>query len=100
MKMTAIRANLEHHYAFQRCLYAFNASFSPFLILFVVQIFLMCIGLFFTLLKMNSMSSMNCVIYLGNGMQYLVRGTCVLHAFGKVAGKCRKLSRGNTNIMR
>ena len=83
----SIRTCMSHHYTIQRSLFHFNTSFSSFLIIFLVQIFIMCVALFFSIIKIGSRGAMDVVLFFGNGFQYLVRGTLVLYGLADVAGK-------------
>lgn len=116
VKFLEIRDQIQRHYNVQRCLNVFNDTFATFIILFLLQCFLMIVSLFYYLMKPGNISRLSTLLlYLCNGcqvgqendvtigfslslaffvLQYLVRSTVVLYVFGAVqltASKIRKI---------
>ena len=55
---------------------------------FVLAVFVATVAMFFVVYELTAEGERRmAAIYLGMGAQFLVRGTGVLHAFGKVRGK-------------
>lgn len=87
LSTVALKSILRQHCDIQKFLFSFNDSFSPFLIIFVIQIFTMSVGIFFLLCK-SYLRLLNdpffFFLYIYHGILYLMRGTIVLYFFGRV----------------
>ena len=82
-----IRSILRQHCEVQRFLFSFNDSFTPFLVIFVINIFTMCVGISFFFIKSFAellMDPAYMALYLYHAVLYFGRGTLVLYNFGKV----------------
>ena len=83
----ALKNAMKLHLKAQNCMSVFNSAFAPFLLIFVVQIFIMCCALFFVLAKQPMNNPVDVIVFLGNGTQYLLRALVFLFIVGKVGGK-------------
>ena len=85
-KSRAVKNALKIHMRTQNCMTLFNETFAPFLLIFVVQIFIQCCALFFAIAKLPLFTYADISVFLGNGTQYLMRAFVALLILGKVGG--------------
>lgn len=72
-KAEAIRLIMRECLEIHKWLKIFNSTFSPFIIVGIGYIFIMCVVIFFTVIKVENRSFLMMVVYFGNGGLILMR---------------------------
>eukprot|EP00095_Tigriopus_kingsejongensis_P001058 maker-scaffold631_size122145-snap-gene-0.40 protein:Tk01058 transcript:maker-scaffold631_size122145-snap-gene-0.40-mRNA-1 annotation:"acyl-coenzyme a oxidase peroxisomal" len=76
---------MNKHYTNQFCLKVFNRTFASFILLFLLQCFVVPICLFFVIFtRIHTFDTSTLLIFMVNGIQFIVRCATLLHIMGSV----------------
>jgi hypothetical protein len=64
---------MSDHLSIQQHVHVFNSTFAPFIMAMIMQVFVMCLPLFYLMIKQDVAGFVQMSIFLGNGIQILMR---------------------------
>lgn len=97
-KIGAIRNIMMEHMQVQRCMIAFNPTFSPFILFSIFNLFAMCVLVFYNAIKVGFEKEEFLLVYFGNGVQILLRWARVKIQLKSFDGKLWGNFQLSTNI--